>query len=355
MKSLKLFALALVAVTMFMFSCKMSTEKSKQKLEDATRNTVDQINMLQSTEFGNAVYGLLNVGVPNITTKTVSINKENIDKIKNIGINVRNIITNRFPGVFSQKLGSSQFSLTDIAGTYTYKFADSSWTKTATPTNQVIIIFPSKNSTTNDCKFVWSKYSETKCNDGYYYPTVIYAELFKDDNSIGLIDLTVTYNTATAIPSAANLVFGLSPLKIKADYTFENKMLTLNTTLLKNGRALDDLNLQLVFADDTLNKLNTGNGEFKTYNVDNAVNLSALLKIKFDFDATTAISSSADFNNKVNVKFYASSDRYIGKLQADDSSNCVFVILFDDGTTQCAQVYLNELSTAIQNAVQYSK
>ncbi len=339
-------------------SCKMSSKKGKQLLDDATQNTTDQITALQSTDFISSVKDFINLDTDPFDgmdkKKSDFINFRKISKIKNLGEKIKKGILKNYPKIFNKKFGSESFSLSKYAGTYTFKPADSSWTYSSTPSDKIIIIFPSKGSSTNDLRFEWTDYKEEKFSDEYY-PTVIKAYMYKNNKRIGLIDYQVKWKYASDVyPVSADITLELKPLKYYLEYSFENSIMKINTYISRNARRLDDLVAELKFKANNLDTdVATVKGVFKTYNIKSAVNLSVLLRINFFIDyASMGDEPDCDVVNKnIDIKLYGSSGRYIGKVQcSDDEDDCDASIVFDDGTTESVCTYFDKIEDALDDA-----
>lgn len=347
MKKLKFLPLILV---LFIFSCKVSTEKGKEKLDAASDNVLAQIDGLEESEFNDAAYGFFSTSLPSFDYKSFATTPENIKKVANIASTIKNAFINRFSGVFNKKIGSDKMSLSDYAGTYTWNFTSQDWDFSDSPTDIVIFNFPSENSTTNDCRFEWLKYEEVIADD-YYYPSVISAKLYKDDNQIGLLDVNVEYDAVAGVPNAVDFLLELNPMSFTIDYKFENKIISIDSKIKYKSRTIDKLETELVASTNDIDEILSGTGVFETYKIDKFMNTSVLLKIVFSFEEGD-YESCDDFNNLTDIKIYASSNRLIGDVICDENSDCGMIILFNDGTTEEVCTYFEKIETEIVNVLE---
>ena len=229
------------------------------------------------------------------------------------------------------------------------------WKYEKTPSDKIILIFPSSTSITNDMRLEWSKYAEVKTKDEDYQPTIIYAELFKNNHKVGLIDYTATWNTTFSYPTELKAKLQINPIKFDIELSFADKIMTLNTSVKKNMRTLDDLTAEVTFKDDTMDKVTKLNGVFKTYDLNSTANTGVLMKIIFDADIAAINAkddpSCADINSNMNIKLYASSNRLFATVECVDSADCGANIVFTDGTTKSVCDYSDKLNRVLENII----
>ena len=329
---------------LFIFSCKVNSDKGREKMDQATDNVVSQINGLNSNEVTDAIKGFADLSSLHFDLKK-STTAEKFKLVTNLGVDIKKALINNFPGIFNHK--SDHFSISEYAGTYTWNYSKDDWDFSSSPSDEIIIIFPSDKSTTNDCKFEWSKYSE----NSDYIPTKIYAVLYKNNKLISKIDYTGEYDSDD-FPTLIQGELKLSSIKLKVDYKMKNNIANISTVLKNNGRTIDDFSGK--FNVDKNNKCDwlfyKGSGTVKMYKVDNHINTGVLLKVKFDYDYTDINWDwdASDFNDHTKIKIYTSSDRLIGHVEIN-SSDCGATIVFNDGTTQDVCKYFDRIDDAIEN------
>ncbi len=353
MKNLKFLSVALLSILMFFASCDVkNSENGKKIISKASQNIVDQIDALVNSNFSDAAKGFIYVDQPFDISGDNDNKKskvQNISKVKNIGIALKNSITKKFPKIFNKKFGDTTFSLTPYFGTYTWQ--DTMWVFKNSPTDKVILIFPSPSSITNDLRLEWSKYEEVKTNDNTYLPTVIYAEFFKDNHKIGKIDYSATWNLKYDYPTVLSAKVFLDPLKFKIDYSFADNKATLNASAVKGLRTLDDVNTEITFKNDSMNDVTYVKGIFKTYDLNSSVNTGVLLKIKFDVNvAKIPDEATADqVNSNSTIELYASSGRLVATVIAtdNDDDDCDVLLKYNDGTTESLCDYTDNISDAV--------
>jgi len=345
---MKLHHFLVFAAMMMLFSCKVSTEKGKEKLDDAVTNMSNQIEMMKDTEMRNAVEGLFGLGsTPDFSKDNFSATPQNIQKIIGVGYAMKETFVNKYSFFSTQKIGDEQFSLTQHAGTYTWNKTTEDWDFQSTPTDKVVVLFPSKNSSSNDCRFEWSKYQEVKSTDGFYLPTVIYAELFKDDKTIAVVDVEVEYNLATEIPKMVKFYLELTPVKFKLDYTFENKIAKFSASVKKGSKKINEIDAEITFTNEEMYDVVSGSGTYKMYDVEKS---RLILKIVFEFEDGFD-KDCASFNELASIKLYTSSNRLIGEIQCDDNDECGMIIVFNDGQTKDVCYYFDKMEREIENAL----
>ena len=343
MNKIKILSVVLLAIMISFSSCKVSSEKSKEKLDDGVDNLVKQIELLNDTEFRDAAFGILGTGTNGIDFKN-SLKSENIIKIKEFSLSIRNSLLDNYPDLFNKKLGNEKFSLSEYAGTYTWNNSTEEWDY-KDDSESVIVIFPSQNNSSNDCKFEWSKYEEVKTNDDYYYPTIIYATLSQDDKEIALVDVEIEYDLNTEIPIDGKVKLELGKLKFKADWTFEDKILKADVSLKKGMSKINEITTEIVFNNDEMDEVISGEGVVKMHDIEN----SGGLKITFNFDNINTIDDCSDFNRNVEILIYTLANRRIGEVECDDNDDCGFIIIFNDGTTETVCTYFEKLENAIED------
>lgn len=356
MKSLKLLSVVFFSLVLFFASCSVKSDKGKEILDKAAQNSIDQIDALANSDFTDGIKSFFFVDFPfdnNDPAKKLEVS--DIKKIKNIGTELKNSIINKFPGVFNKKLGDTSFSMTPYAGTYTWN--DTAWTFSSTPTDKVILIFPSATSITNDLRFEWSTYTEIKTTDGFYYPSVIYAELFKDDQKIGLVDYNATWDLTFEYPLTLALKLQMNPMKFDINYTFDNSVATLDLHINKGMRTIDDLNAEVTFKNDSMNEVTYVRGQFKTYDLTSTMNTGVLLKVIFDanIEAIPDEATAADMNDNVSIEFYSSSNRLFATLEFTETGDCPMNFVFtEDGTTASFCDYADRIGNALYNMLRTS-
>ena len=336
-------------ILFFAFSCtKVSTETGKEKLEDATQSIITEINLAQSSNIRYALSGLFDLSVGPFDK---SMFMENSQKLVNIGIETSSTIKKEFAKITNEKIGTEAFDFASHCGTYTWQ--DTSWSYSSSPSDQIIIIFPSENSTTNDCKLVWSKYEEVKTNKGTYLPTIIYAELYYNDEKVAYLDFDVTYDLATEEPIKADVELFTDPFLFKVSFTFENNILDLQAKIKAKGYLKESLETKLTFTGTDEKELVAGSGVAKVYEYDNNLLNNVVLKIVFDFDYTSLDmdnATCAQINDNTNIELYTSSGRQIGYVECVEDDDCGAQVVFNDGTTQSVCYYTDRISQAIGNA-----
>ncbi|MBN2662736.1 MAG: hypothetical protein JXR68_03725 [Bacteroidales bacterium] len=347
MNKIKILTLAFLSLIITFSSCKVSSEKGKEELDDATASIALQIELVNDTEFRNAALGILNLGTDGIDLKK-GLNSDNIIKIREMSLSIRNLLIGTYPKIFNKKLGSEEFSLSEYQGTYTWNSSTEEWSH-ENNSSSIIILFPSNNSTTNDCKLEWTKYEEIKTNDGNYFPTVIYAILTQNDKEIALVDVNMEFDLSTELPIDGDVKIKLGKLAFDVDWTFIDNILKANVSL-KNGMSkINDISTELVFNNKEMDELISGNGTVKMHNVEN----SGGLKITFSFDNLNTIEDCNDFNDEIEIKIYTLANRYIGEVIQQEITDeyfsyCESYILFSDGTTEPVETYFNQLEKEIE-------
>ncbi len=343
-KMKKVFYFLLVSV-LLVFSCKVSTKKGAEKMDDATDNVIAQINALDHSEVSDAIKGFADLGSLPIDEKKLSTS-EKLKLITNVGVTIKRTLINRFPRIFNHK--SDHFTISEYAGTYTWNFSTQDWDYSSSPSDKIVIIFPSNNSSTNDCKFEWSEYNE----NSDYIPTRIYAVLYMKDKLIGKIDYTGLFDS-DYYPTLIDLELKISSIKLKLDYKMKDLVVDVSAVLKNNSRTIDDFSGKFYLDKNSkCSEFYKGSGVFKTYKLDNGVNLGVLLKIKFKYDYTDEKCDwdDDDYNEHTKIKIYTSSDRLIGHVEYNYSSDCGAEIVFNDGTVQDVCQYFDRIDDAIEDA-----
>lgn len=349
MKNLKLLSVVFFTLVIFLASCAVKADKGKEILDKAAQNTIDQIDALSNSDFTDGIKSFFFVDDP-FDQPTKKLEVSDINKIKNIGTALKNSIIKKFPGVFNKKFGDTTFSLASYAGTYTWN--DTAWTFSSTPADKIILIFPSPTSITNDLRLEWSTYAEVKANDDYYYPTEIYAELFKDNKKIGVVDYKATWNLDFQYPLTVDAKLQLDPMKFDINYTFESSISTLDAHVSKGMRTLDDIHAEVTFKNDSMYDVTYAKGQFKTYDLTSSVNTGVLMKVIFDanIEALPDSPTAADLNDNVSIEFYSSSNRLFANIEFNDSDECPMNFVFtEDGSKESVCDYIDRIGNAMEN------
>ncbi|MEA3451396.1 MAG: hypothetical protein U9Q83_05775, partial [Bacteroidota bacterium] len=203
MKNLRILSVVTLALVLFFSACNVDSEKGANIVEEATQNTIDQVDLLLNSDFADAFGAIFFVEFPFEEETKQNGSIVDVKNINNLGTALTKSIVNKFPGVFDTKKPTEFEGLFDFASyTGTYTWADTIWVYESTPADMIVLIFPSPGSITNDLKLEWSAYEEVKIANSdakeviyNYYPTLITAEFFKDDKNIGGIDYLATWNT----------------------------------------------------------------------------------------------------------------------------------------------------------------
>ena len=297
MKNLRILSVVAIMLVLFFSACNVDSEKGAQIIEEATQNTIDQVDVLVNSDFASATGSIFFLDESPFNDNSKSAKVLDVNNIKNFGTALTNSLTQKFPGIFDNKKSTGYEGLFDFASyTGTYTWDDTTWVYENTPADKIIINLPSPGSITNDLRIEWNEYEEVKIADSpakdvnySYYPTRIFAEFFKDNKKIGAVDYTATWHATFQYPLTVKAEVGITPIKFVVDYNFENSIAALDLKIKKNGRMLDHLNTNVTFKNDSLNDILTVDGEFKTYSVDASLNTGVLLKVVYNVDVAAIV------------------------------------------------------------------
>jgi len=354
----------MLAFVLFFSACNVDSEKGAAIIEDATQNTIDQIDVLLNSDFADAFGAIFFIEEFPFDDDSKSANVLDVNSINNLGTALTNSLTQKFPEIFNNKKPSEFEGIFDFAAyTGTYTWDDTTWVYEKTPADMIIINLPSPGSITNDLRIEWSEYEEVKIANSSskeasysYYPTRIMAEFFKDDSKIGNVDYTATWNTTFQYPMTIVAEVALLPIKFIVNYNFENSIAALDLKIKKGGRMLDHVNANVTFKNDSMKDVTTVAGEFKTYSTDASINTGVLLKVVFDVDIATIDAledpTAAQINENATVELYTSSNRMFATVEAVENDDCAVQIVYtDDGTTENLCTYGERLIEAVEQLI----
>lgn len=137
--------------------------------------------------------------------------------------------------------GEDKFYFTYYTGTWSYQIADSSWTRSSTPTDKIVVEMPSDDAqTSNNVVCTLQDYSDKKYTfdlEDVYLPKSLSFTIVKDGAKIGgieLNDLALEQSDDIVIPTAVDGEVYLSPFT----FTMEGERTT--TTEFNASVGIDD-------------------------------------------------------------------------------------------------------------------
>lgn len=251
----------------------------------------------------------------------------------------------------------NRFAFSGVAGKYTWNRTSSTWTKTTNST--VVALFPSsKTSTTNNCEFGITKYTDksvTINSDAIYLPTAANVYLKKDNVQIASLDLAATYNTS-GLPTNASVQLYLKPTttSVSTIRKGDNKYGLAFSIVNENNKA-NEFSVQgdVTFATNVSNYTELSNAvvDFVQLTVSQGkLAVSGTVDVK----TITALEKSgtatlSDLNKQINLAVLYN-DQNIGqlKIEAVGDTPAVFIV-YKDGTEENTSIYYDSFVSDLKS------
>lgn len=248
----------------------------------------------------------------------------------------------------------NQFDFNTNTGTYTWSQGTQSWSKSLSPSNKIIIEFPSASwVSNNDAIFTLHSYSDVSLlydGDNYYAPSSVNADLYVSGTKVFDITGNFSYDqlSATPIPVSINSVITFNPLTIE--------VVGLRTTPTKFQADIsitDNNNCQTnIHADLELTHSDYENLENTDLVEVNTIVEHGNMKITGYMDGDL-ISYDDPSNNQINAMsnvevFY--SNTKIGDLfmQANSNGDDKIYINYNDGTSDDVEIFYDPFITNVE-------
>lgn len=319
----------------------LSTQDSKTTLTQANSDISADVSDLMNSDGAKSFTALSNI---------ISINDPFSSAKKSVKISTRHFsyLSKLFfiPKIErkSGELGSGEkFDFDSKVGTYTWNIEYQNWDiQHGTPSNQIIINFPTDSSSVNNAVLTINSYTEQEFsddNDTWYQPTQINANIYVGQEKHVDIDFTAAYNTL-GDPTSVNANVFLKPFTLTVNSEKGNNKITVSVTLKKSDNTIVDINLTVNFSDanyETASKLD-GYVQIGHLKLQGSIDVEALQN-------TTDVQSIDQLNKNVKLSLYTDTGKKIGDLAFIEGLNgdIDLQIVFNDGTTELASDYFKGL------------
>jgi hypothetical protein len=251
-----------------------------------------------------------------------------------------------------------RFVFSGIVGKYTWNKTSATWTKTTNST--LVALFPSsKTSTTNNCEFGITKYTDqsvTVNGSAIYLPTAANVYLKKDNVQIASLVLGAAYNTS-GLPVKASVQLYLKPATTsisaarKADNKYGFAFSIVNENNKANGFSVES---DVTFATNVTNYTELSDA------VVNSVQLTVsqgklAVSGTIDVKAITALENSSssyttsDINKTIDLAVLYNSQN-IGKLKVKDVGDTrgIFIV-YKDSTEENTSIYYDSFVSDLKS------
>ncbi|RLD55722.1 MAG: hypothetical protein DRJ01_16255 [Bacteroidetes bacterium] len=341
----KIFAFLLISTVVFT-ACKkdednnLSTQESKIVLTEAGNDINTDLTEITNSDGAKSIidiFNIININDPFTgTQKSVKITKRHFPYLSKL-IYIPKI--ERKSGSF----GDENFDFASNVGTYTWNAQYQNWDiQHGTPSDKIIINFPTQESTTNNAVLTINSYTEqqfTDDSDTWYQPTHVNANLYVNQIKYVDVDFDAAYNSDGDPTSITGTLF-LKPFTLTVSVEKSNTKITERITLKKDNDTIIDINLIVSFSDVTLEDVTEIEGYIQIGHIKlkGEVNVVAL-------DSLQAAPTVEQLNENINLSLYTDTDKKIGDLEFITALNgeIDLQIVFNDGTTELASHYFQAL------------
>lgn len=236
-----------------------------------------------------------------------------------------------------------RFDFAGNSGTYTWNASNSTWSKVNTPSNQIILNFPSEQGkTSNNAKLTLSDYTDTKVTiDGeeVFLPTLAKANLTIDGAEVFNLNSSAAYESP--IPVNINTAVTFAPFT----YTVTGKRITskkfeASAVIANNGATSSSITATVDLASDDYPNLgekdiNTITASISTGNMSINSNVDMATLTQIEEPTISQMNSSIKTIVTINGK-------KVGDLVFSGSSEEPTVhIVYKDGSEEDVEVYYN--------------
>ena len=256
-------------------------------------------------------------------------------------------------GVFAE----DRFNFSALVGKYTWNKTSATWTKATNST--FVAQFPgSKTSTTNNCEFGITKYTDqsvTVNGNAIYLPTAANVYLKKDNAQIASLDITAAY-TPSGLPAKASVQLYLKPVTTsasaarKADNKYGLAFSIVNENNKANGFSLES---DITFASNISNYTDLDNAVVDyvqltvsqgKLTVSGTVDAKAIIALE-----KSGTASLTDLNKQINLAVLYNGQN-IGQLKIDIAGDAPAVfIVYKDGTQENTSIYYNSFVSNLKS------
>jgi hypothetical protein len=333
----KLLSLLFLSTLLFMISCKDDDEPTPEPTVEEIQQDIHQtfdgfVTCMQGYENGQFSSAVQNF----LMMSNGEINED-------------------FAEMLTDELGEFDFDIEDFdmsgnSGVYTWSNVTEMWTYVSNTSNTLVFNFPSSSTgSVNNTSLTVNHFDMdpyTVGNNTDYFPTRFLASVEMDGNEIFNIDLdNVTYrqNGDYISPTNYELEIRTAPMthlftlhenntqEFEFNYSSSNDNSCNTTVSLEASTVLSDYVLFEDFEDFA--------------HISGTVGHDAL-EIRFDVEADNLSNiddpSVAQINQLVEAKVYLNNSE-IGELEvADENDNTIIYIVFNDGTRENVENYVNE-------------
>ena len=252
-----------------------------------------------------------------------------------------------------------KFYFDNYKGTWSYFAADSSWSRSLSPSDKIVIQFPSDDlQFKNNVELVLQGYTDQKFTidfDDVYLPTYFDLSITKDGIKIAgaeLINVVYEQLAEIAIPVNVNASVFISPFTFTINGERETQTKFVAGMKFGDGSGCDyDMDVELNLAHDDYENLGDedfidlkGNISHNDLLVNCYLDLKELIKLGSDSDDLTA----AEFNSNADMKMLYKSVKIADMVLEESSGDMEMFIQYKDGTKENSSSYYEKLGDDLE-------
>jgi len=252
-----------------------------------------------------------------------------------------------------------RFNFGSFTGTWSYNSADSSWTRISTPTDQIIVQFPSDDTQLeNNAELVLKGYTDEKLlvdNEDVYLPKTFEFSVTKDGTKIAganLINIVYEQSNDIPVPISVNASIFMSPFTFKIEGERETANKYVAGIEFGNGSGCGySMDAELNLAHNDYENLDEedfldlkGKVAHNDLVIDYFFNLKKLNELDNDNDDLT----TAEFNNNTDVKVLYKSAKIADIIVVDVDNDTEVFVQYKDGTKENTSVHYEQLGEDLE-------
>jgi len=338
----KLLSVAVLGAIIGLASCnnddstsKLSKNEAQSKIQEFNTSAVSDLQAISDADGVTAVKDLLNlVNTDDPFGGRMGSDKNSIKKFfRAKGKDLKTIFV---PRAIDGRTADDPFDYNSKKGVYTWDADNSVFTKTG-ESDIIEILFPTKDSETNNATLKITAYSEKQFLDEesqeyYYNPEILKAELLVADVKVASIDLDIEWADGQ-LPSSVDLTLFVSPYTATISFNGTSTSSTLTTSLKKNNDVLFATSVTVKYDDDskTSASVNTVSGYVQLKNV----KVQGTIDVK---GADNANTPDADPNKFIHLKVYVDNAQagvvVFVKESVDGNEEYVAYLQYNDGSKE---------------------
>lgn len=362
-----LFALMFILTSVFFFACSdddektVSPEEAKVELENLTTDMSTYLEEMVNSKGMEAMDVLM--AMPDPFTDTKSTGRTSVVS------NIKKYLLPVNPEKTKSTFEAEPFDFDTWVGTYTWDIVHEMWIpEFGTPSDKIILIFPTEESVTNDAiltihnydevNIAWyDDYYETYEND--YYPTDISADLYVNTVKIVEIDLSATWITTgdnAGEPKSFDISVYLSPFTFSGSFDHGSTSASIDFAIKYNSEKIFSAGVNASFMTSDMEDPKTVGGYVQLLNVkvEADIDVQSIDAIFNALDEGTSTYTTMDeliaaVNKEIDAVVYIdgakAADIELQYSNLTQEMDVVFV--FTDGSTEPALPYFEDFSSNI--------